>query len=93
MVGIYLLLNLHCAPTNPVNKKEKIYYPLIDTRFKIHRYNENIQWLIFPKNEKKTKYCAIHFEWEDIKPIYRPAGNGEYRWQYRVTKNNGKPWK
>ena len=55
MVGIYLLLNLHCAPTNPVNKKEKIYYPLIDTRFKIHRYNENIQWLIFPKNEKKTK--------------------------------------
>ena len=93
MIGIYLLLNLHCATTNPNTGEEETYYPLIDTRFKIHRYKENIQWLIFPNNEKKTEYCAIHFEWEDIKPIYRPAGNGEYRWQYRVTKNNGKPWK
>ena len=87
MIGIYLLLNSHCSSTNPNTGEEEAYYPLIDTRFKIHKYKENIQWLIFPNNDKKTEYCSVHFEWEDIKPVYRPTGNGEYRWQYQVNKN------
>lgn len=86
-----LLLLSNCY-TNQNGIKET-YYPLIDTRLKLHKYRENIQWIIFPKNNKRTEYCSTHYVWENIQPIYRPTGNGEYRWQYRVTKNNGKPWK
>ena len=82
-----LLLQISgCASTNKAGEVE-MHYPLLDTRFKVHKYKENIQWLILPDSKQKTAYCSAHFEWEDIQPVYRPVGNGEYNWQYVVTKN------
>ena len=47
LVGISLLVLLcSCAPTNQIGKTET-HYPLIDTRLRIHKYKENIQWKIF----------------------------------------------
>ena len=84
---IFCLLNWKCASTNSITGEKEIYYPLIDTRLKIHHYKENIQWMIFPKhNTKLTQYCSVHFEWEDITPIYRKI-NEEMKWVYRVNKN------
>jgi len=93
LVGSSLLILLcSCASTNPVTGEEETHYPLIDTRLKIHKYKENIQWMIFPKhNTQLTQYCSVHFEWEDITPIYRKV-NEEYKWLYRVNKNK-KSWK
>ena len=89
---IFCLLNWKCASTNSITGEKEIYYPLIDTRLKIHHYKENIQWMIFPKhNTKLTQYCSVHFEWEDIQPIYRQI-NEEYKWVYQVKKNK-KSWK
>ena len=89
---IFCLLNWKCASTNSITGEKEIYYPLIDTRLKIHHYKENIQWMIFPNhNTKLTQYCSVHFEWEDIQPIYRQI-NEEYKWVYQVKKNK-KSWK
>jgi hypothetical protein len=88
---LLLMSSLRCASTNLITGEEETHYPLIDTRFKVHKYKDNIQWLIFPKNNKRTEYCSVHFVWEDIQPIYRPTGDGEYHWQYKVNKNK-KNW-
>ena len=87
MLGIILTITLNnCASTSITGEKE-VHYPLIDTRLKVHKYKENIQWMIFPKhNTKLTQYCSVHFEWEDITPIYRKI-NEEMKWVYRVNKN------
>ena len=91
IILVILLLLSGCASTNQDGKTET-HYPLIDTRLKIHKYKENIQWMIFPKhNTKLTQYCSVHFEWEDIQPIYRQI-NEEYKWVYQVKKNK-KSWK
>jgi len=92
MVGFLLLTHTNgCASTNQDGKTET-HYPLIDTRLRIHKYKENIQWMIFPKhNTKLTQYCSVHFEWEDIQPLYRKV-NEEMKWVYRVNKNK-KSWK
>lgn len=85
MLSIILTLTLsNCASTNQNGTK---YYPLIDTRLRIHKYKDNIQWKLFPLDKKKLiHYCSVHFEWEDIKPIYRKV-NEEMKWVYRVSKN------
>ncbi len=86
-VGISLLVLLcSCVSTNQIGKAET-HYPLIDTRLRIHKYKENIQWKIFPTHKKSlTRYCSKHFIWEDIKPIYRLV-NEEMKWVYRVSRN------
>ena len=86
MCLIVVLLNWNCSSTNQHGVEEK-HYPLIDTRLRIHKYKENIQWKIFPTHKKSlTRYCSKHFIWEDIKPIYRLV-NEEMKWVYRVSRN------
>ena len=86
-----ILLLSSCSSTNKSGETET-YYPLLDTSFKLHKYKHNIQWVLFVKNNPRTEYCSVHFVWEDIRPLYRPSGNGEYRWVYRVNKNK-RSWK
>jgi hypothetical protein len=88
---VILLLASGCSSTNQSGTTET-HYPLLDTSFKLHKYKHNIQWVLFVKNKKRTEYCSVHFVWEDIQPLYRPTGNGEYKWQYRVNKNK-RSWK
>ena len=81
---VFILLNWSCAATKG---GPRIYYPLIDTSFKVHKYKDNFKNMIFPKgNQKLTQYCAAHHQWEDIRPIYRLTGE-EYGWHYRVSKS------
>jgi len=91
LILVILLLLSGCAPTNQSAQTDP-HYPLLDTSFKLHKYKHNIQWVLFVKNKKRTEYCSIHFMWEDIQPLYRPTGNGEYKWVYRVNKNK-RSWK
>jgi hypothetical protein len=74
--------NWTCASTNSLTGEEETHYPLIDTRLKMHRYKDIIQW----RHSKITVYCSVHFEWEDITPVYRNI-NEEYKWVYQVKKN------
>ena len=85
IILVILLLLSGCASTNQDGKTET-HYPLLDTSFKLHKYKNNIQWVLFPKNDKRTEYCSVHFVWEDVQPIYRQIGD-DYKWQYRVNKN------
>ena len=91
LILVILLLLSGCASTNK-SGEEETHYPLLDTSFKLHKYKHNIQWVLFVKNNPRTEYCSVHFKWEDIQPLYRPSGNGEYRWVYRVNKNK-RSWK
>ena len=86
LILVILLLLSGCASTNQSGKAET-HYPLIDTRLKIHKYKHNIQWQFFVNANPRTEYCSVHFVWEDIQPLYRPIGDGEYRWVYRINKN------
>jgi len=82
---IFILYAYGCSSVNQ-NGKIETHYPLIDTRLKIHKYKHNIQWQFFVKNNPRTEYCSVHFEWEDIQPIYKQIGD-DYKWHYRVNKN------
>ena len=90
IILVILLLLSGCASTNQSGITET-HYPLLDTSFKLHKYKDNIQWVLFVKNKKRTEYCSVHFVWEDIQPIYRQIGD-DYKWQYRVIKNK-RSWK
>ena len=68
---VVCLVNWNCASTNSITGEEEIHYPLIDTRLKIHKYKHNIQWQFFVKANPRTEYCSVHFECEDIQPLYR----------------------
>ena len=85
MCLIVVLLNWNCSSTNQHGVEEK-HYPLIDTRLRIHKYRHNIQWQLFVKSNPRTEYCSVHYEWEDIKPIYR-KDNEEMKWVFQVNKN------
>ena len=91
VILVILLLASGCSSINQKGITET-HYPLIDTRLKLHKYKHNIQWQLFVKNNPRTEYCSVHFIWEDIQPLYRPTGDGEYRWVYRVKKNK-RSWK
>ena len=68
-------------------------YPLEDHKGELHKYREHFDSFIFPRhNRKLIQYCAFHFEWEDIKAVYKRDENGEWRFFYIVTKNK-KSWK
>ena len=68
-------------------------YPLIDYKGEEHKYRDNFDSFIFPRhNQKLTQYCAFHFEWEDIKVVYKKDENGEWGYSYIVNKNK-KSWK
>jgi len=54
--------------------------------YRVDKQNINLIGFMY-RTLKWTEYCSIHFKWEDIQPLYRPTGNGEYKWQYRVNKN------
>ena len=90
MCLIVVLLNWNCSSTNQHCVEEK-HYPLIDTRLRIHKYRHNIQWQLFVKSNPRTEYCSVHYEWEDIRPIYRLV-NEEMKWVFQVNKNK-KSWK
>ena len=90
MCLIVVLLNWNCSSTNQHGVEEK-HYPLIDTRLRIHKYRHNIQWQLFVKSNPRTEYCSVHYEWEDIKPIYIKV-NEEMKWVFQVNKNK-KSWK
>ena len=90
MCLIVVLLNWNCSSTNQHGVEEK-HYPLIDTCLRIHKYRHNIQWQLFVKSNPRTEYCSVHYEWEDIKPIYRKV-NEEMKWVFQVNKNK-KSWK
>ena len=87
---IFILYAYGCSSVNQ-NGKIETHYPLIDTRLKIHKYKHNIQWQFFVKNNPRTEYCSVHFEWEDIQPLYRKV-NEEMKWVYQVKKNK-RSWK
>ena len=82
---VILLLLFGCSSTNE-NGKIETHYPLLDTSFKLHKYKNNIQWVLFVEKDMRTEYCSVHFEWEDIQPIYKQIGD-DYKWHYRVNKN------
>ena len=87
---VCILLFKGCGSTRP--EETTVYYPLIDTHLKYHKYKENIHLMIFPKqNQKLTQYCALHYVWDDITPIYRKI-NGQWKYIYRVNINK-KSWK
>ena len=90
MCLIVVLLNWNCSSTNQHGVEEK-HYPLIDTRLRIHNYRHNIQWQLFVKSNPRTEFCSVHYEWEDIRPIYRLV-NEEMKWVFQVNKNK-KSWK
>ena len=47
-------------------------YPLIDYKGVEHKYRDNFDSFVFPgDNTKLTQYCAFHYEWENIKVVYR----------------------
>ena len=63
-------------------------YPLIDYKGEQHKYRDNFDSFIFPQhNQKLTQYCAFHFEWEDIKVVYKKDEDGEWGYSYIVSKN------
>jgi hypothetical protein len=63
-------------------------YPLEDYKGELHKYRENFDSFIFPRhNNKLTQYCAFHFEWEDIKAVYKKGDTGEWGYVYVVSKN------
>ena len=73
--------------THPTYQNEQ--FPLVDYKGVVHRYRDNFDKLIFPRhNEKLTQYCAVHYEWENIKAVWsRDKVQGHYRWNYYVTKH------
>ena len=85
MCLIVVLLNWNCSSTNQHGVEEK-HYPLIDTRLRIHKYRHNIQWQLFVKCNPRTEFCSVHYEWEDIRPMYRLV-NEEMKWVFQVNKN------
>ena len=92
IVCVLALQIFGCAPNKSQASEADRHYPLIDTRLIVHKYKDNIQLMLFPKdNTKLTQYCSVHFEWEDIKPMYRKV-NEEWQWTYQVKKNK-KSWK
>ena len=90
MCLVFVLFNWNCSSTNQHGVEEK-HYPLIDTRLRIHKYRHNIQWQLFVKSNPRTEYCSVHYEWEDIRPMFRLV-NGEMKWVFQVNKNK-KSWK
>ena len=90
MCLVFVLFNWNCSSTNQHGVEEK-HYPLIDTRLRIHKYRHNIQWQLFVKSNPRTEFCSVHYEWEDIRPIYRLV-NEEMKWVFQVNKNK-KSWK
>ena len=83
---ILIILSVSCSTINTQGHIET-NYPLIDTRLRIHKYKDNIQWKIYPLDKKLlTHYCKNHHQWEDIRPTYRKV-NEEMKWVYRVSKN------
>ena len=68
------------------SESKETQFLLIDTKLKVHKYKHNIQWQFFIKANPRTEYCSIHFEWEDIRPIYRLV-NEEMKWVFQVNKN------
>ena len=73
--------------THPTYQNEQ--FPLVDYKGVVHRYRDNFDKLIFPRhNEKLTQYCAVHYDWENIKAVWsRDKVQGHYRWNYYVTKH------
>jgi len=90
MCLVFVLFNWNCSSTNQHGVEEK-HYPLIDTRLRIHKYRHNIQWQLFVKSNPRTEFCSVHYEWEDIRPMYRLV-NEEMKWVFQVNKNK-KSWK
>ena len=90
MCLVFVLFNWNSSSTNQHGVEEK-HYPLIDTRLRIHKYRHNIQWQLFVKSNPRTEFCSVHYEWEDIRPIYRLV-NEEMKWVFQVNKNK-KSWK
>ena len=91
---IVCMLNWKCSSTNnkvPIARvPTKITsFPLKDYTGKIHKYRDNFDSFIFPRdNRKLTQYCAFHCEWENIKAVWsRDKRTGEYGYSYIVTKN------
>ena len=97
---IFCLISWKCTTAPDVPPDEAIRvptkvtsYPLIDHKGVQHKYRDNFDSFLFPQhNEKLTQYCAFHFEWEDIKAVYKKDENGEWGFSYIVNKNK-KSWK
>ena len=97
MCLVFVLVNWNCSTTKKIpiaRVPTKITsYPLIDYKGEEHKYRDNFDSFIFPQhNQKLTQYCAFHFEWEDIKVVYKKDENGEWGYTYIVNKNK-KSWK
>tara|TARA_Y100000310_G_C20500880_1_gene723928 strand:+ start:232 stop:558 length:327 start_codon:yes stop_codon:yes gene_type:complete len=68
-------------------------YPLLDRNGKEHKYKDNFDSFIFPRdNRKLIQYCAFHFEWEDIRAVYMRDKYGKWGYSY-IVKKNKKSWK
>ena len=77
----------HILNSHPTYQNEQ--FPLVDYKGVVHRYRDDFDKLIFPRHNKKlTQYCAVHFDWENIKAVWsKDKRNGEFRWNYYVTKH------
>ncbi len=68
-------------------------YPLIDTKFGLHKYEtDSFKDTFLLKDSKSiTLYCIKHEEWEDIKGINSiNAGDDSHRTLYKVSKSERK---
>jgi len=64
-------------------------YPLVDYKGIEHKYTDNFDSFVFPQdNRKLTQYCSFHFDWEDIKAVYRKDENGKWSYTYIVNKHS-----
>jgi hypothetical protein len=76
-----------------LSPKEEFYntptsFPLLDTRDILHKYRDNFDKIIFPRNNQLlTRYCGAHFQWESIKAVWKCEEDGNYKWYYTISKS------
>jgi hypothetical protein len=98
LLCIVLLKKCTSAPNGAINLEEVITieephdtirsFPLLDNRGVLHKYRDDFDKLIFPKdNRKLTQYCGKHFQWESIKARWKKNNIGEWGWSYMVSRS------
>ena len=74
-------------------------FPLLDNRGILHKYKSDAKTykrITHPKNEQLTLYCGVHFQWENIRIVWRRSSltkiehreEADYwRWTYIVNRS------
>ena len=59
-------------------------YPLLGFDGELHRFGKEIR---LHHNQQITQYCAIHYQWENVKAVYSRMEDNQYGYKYFITKN------